>query len=197
MITAPFTKRLLACTLVLLISLLPASAAKRPNILFAFADDWGWPHAGAYGDKTVKTPPFDRLAKEGVLFEHAFISSPSCSPSRNSIITGQQFYRLEEGANLRCTLDVRKPNFMYLLRDHGYEIAYMRKAWGPGDFEPGGYDTHPCGPSIDFADFMKSHDADKPFCFWLGTSDPHRSYQLNSGRASISTTRHAYNHYWI
>jgi arylsulfatase A-like enzyme len=192
MITAPFTKRLLACALVLLISLLPASAAKRPNILFAFADDWGWPHAGAYGDKTVKTPAFDRLAKEGVLFEHAFISSPSCSPSRNSIITGQQFYRLEEGANLRCTLDVRKPNFMYLLRDHGYEIAYMRKAWGPG-----GYDTHPCGPSIDFADFMKSHDADKPFCFWLGTSDPHRSYQLNSGRASISTTRHAYNHYWI
>ena len=39
----------------------------RPNILFAFADDWGWPHAGAYGDPVVKTPAFDRIAREGVL----------------------------------------------------------------------------------------------------------------------------------
>ena len=46
-------------------------ADDRPNILFAIADDWGWPHASAYGDAVVKTPNFDRLAKEGVLF-------PSC-----------------------------------------------------------------------------------------------------------------------
>lgn len=183
--TARITRRSLACALGILISLLSASAAKRPNILFAFADDWGWPHAGAYGDKTVKTPAFDRLAKEGVLFEHAFISSPSCSPSRNAVITGQQFYRLEEGASLRCTLDFRKPNFMYLLRDNGYEIAHMRKAWGPGDFEPGGYQEHPCGPMLEsFEQFMKNRDTDKPFCFWLGTSDPHRSYKLDSGRDS-------------
>ena len=52
-----------------------------PNILFAFADDWGWPHAGAYGDPVVKTPTFDRLAEEGALFHHAYVSSPSCTPS--------------------------------------------------------------------------------------------------------------------
>ena len=40
------------------------SGAMRPNILFAIADDWGWPHAGAYGDPVVKTPAFDRIAKE-------------------------------------------------------------------------------------------------------------------------------------
>ena len=50
----------------------------RPNIVFAIADDWGWPHAGAYGDRVVQTPVFDRLAREGVLFHHAFVSSPSC-----------------------------------------------------------------------------------------------------------------------
>jgi hypothetical protein len=72
----------------------------RPNILFCLADDWGWPHAGAYGDPVVRTPTFDRLAKEGVLFEHAFISSPSCTPSRNAVLTGQQFFRLGSGANL-------------------------------------------------------------------------------------------------
>ena len=60
----------------------------RPNILFAIADDWGWPHAGCYGDPVVKTPTFDRIAREGALFHHAYISSPSCTPSRGSILTG-------------------------------------------------------------------------------------------------------------
>ncbi len=49
------------------------AADTRPNILFAIADDWGWPHAGAYGDPVVKTPTFDRLAREGLLFHHAYI----------------------------------------------------------------------------------------------------------------------------
>ena len=66
-----------------------ADGPARPNILFALADDWGWPHAGAYGDE-VKTPAFDRLAREVVLILHAFVSSPSCTPCRNSIFTCQR-----------------------------------------------------------------------------------------------------------
>lgn len=161
-----------------------AEAANRPNILFCFADDWGWPHAGAYGDPLVQTPAFDRLAREGVLFEHAFISSPSCTPSRNAIITGQQFYRLGQGANLYSTLDVAHPNFMRLLREAGYEIGHWRKAWGPGTFQAGGYQEHPCGPSQSFDKFMKERSDNTPFCFWLGTSDPHRSYREGSGEES-------------
>ena len=76
------------------------AAGSRPNIVFAIADDWGWPHAGAYGDKVVRTPTFDRIARDGVLFSNAFVSSPSCSPSRGAIITGQHFWRLGAGANL-------------------------------------------------------------------------------------------------
>lgn len=148
------------------------------------ADDWGWPHAGAYGDKVVKTPAFDRLAREGVLFEHAFISSPSCSPCRNSIVTGQQFYRLGQGANLHCTLDVKHPNFMFMIRDAGYEIGHWRKAWGPGDEKPGGYTEHPCGPESNFAEFMQTRDKAKPFCFWFGTKDPHRQYKKGTGAKS-------------
>ena len=45
--------------------------AGRPNILLCVADDWGWPHAGAYGDDGVKTPAFDRIAREGILFDQA------------------------------------------------------------------------------------------------------------------------------
>jgi arylsulfatase A-like enzyme len=161
-----------------------ATAAERPNILFCFADDWGWPHAGAYGDPVVKTPTFDRLAREGVLFTHAFISAPSCTPSRNAIITGQQFYRLEEGANLRGTLDVELPNFMMLMREAGYAIGHWRKAWGPGNYKSGGYKEHPCGPESRFDQFLQRRPKDKPFCFWFGTSDPHRAYAKGSGKKS-------------
>jgi arylsulfatase A-like enzyme len=159
-----------------------ASAADRPNILFCFADDWCWPHAGAYGDKVVKTPTFDRLAREGVLFEYAYISSPSCTPSRNAIVTGQQFYRLDHGANLHSTLDVKHPNFMHLLRDAGYQIGSYRKAWGPGDYKALGYREHPCGKPVDFRSYLKGRDKSKPFCFWFGTSDPHRPYKKGSGK---------------
>lgn len=156
----------------------------RPNILFCLADDWGWPHAGAYGDRVVKTPTFDRLAEEGVLFERAYVSSPSCTPCRSSILTGQQFYRLDAAANLFSALDVTKPNFMFLLRDAGYKIAHHRKAWGPGDYLEGGYTEHPCGQNQSFDNFMKNRDQSEPFCFWLGTSDPHRGYVKGSGAES-------------
>src|ERR1043165_2867114 len=54
----------------------------RPNILYCLADDWGWPNAGAYGDKVVRTPNFDRVAREGVLFTHAFSAAPDRKRTR-------------------------------------------------------------------------------------------------------------------
>ncbi len=80
-------------------------AVQRPNILFAIADDWGWPHASIYGDPVVQTPAFDRLAREGVLFNHAYISSPSCTPSRNAILTGQYHWRLGPATTDRSAHD--------------------------------------------------------------------------------------------
>lgn len=160
--------------------------APRPNILFCMADDWGWPHAGAYGDQVVKTPTFDRLAEEGILFEHAYVSSPSCTPSRNAVLTGQYHWRLGEGANLHSTLDVNIPVYPLLLEEAGYFIGHWRKCWGPGKLKAGGYtDTYPGGPNFDgFADFINKRPVDQAFCFWLGASDPHRGYKLNSGRES-------------
>ena len=70
------------------------SEGPRWNVLFAIADDWGWPHAGVLGDSAARTPTFDGLAAGGVLFDRAFVSSPSCTPSRNAILTGQHFFRL-------------------------------------------------------------------------------------------------------
>ncbi len=155
----------------------------QPNFLLCMADDWGWPHAGIYGDPVVKTPTFDRLAEEGILFEHAYVSSPSCTPSRNAVLTGQYHWRLDQGANLWSTLDINHPVYPLLLEEAGYFIGHWRKCWGPGDLKPGGYtDTYPGGPAFNgFQDFMDSRPQDQPFCFWLGSSDPHRGYKLNSG----------------
>ena len=50
-----------------------SAAEARPNLLFFIADNWAWPHAGVLGDSTAKTPVFDRVAREGLLFSNAFI----------------------------------------------------------------------------------------------------------------------------
>src|SRR3954463_13143012 len=84
-----------------------AQRAKRPNILFALADDWMWPLASIAGDPVVKTPVFDKLARRGVMFTNAYGAAPSCSPSRAAILTGQWHWRLEEGANLLSALPAK------------------------------------------------------------------------------------------
>lgn len=159
----------------------------RPNILFCIADDWGWPHAGVYGDPVVATPAFDRVAREGVLLEHAFVSSPSCTPSRNAILTGQHHWRLGAGANLWSWLDVEHPVYPLLLERAGYHVGHWRKSWGPGRLELGGYEgVHPAGTRHEggFAEFLEARPDGAPFCFWLGASDPHRGYERGSGSAS-------------
>lgn len=157
------------------------SANKRPNILFAIADDWGWPHAGAYNDPVVKTPVFDQIAQRGVLFSNAFVSSPSCTPSRNAILSGQYHWRLGPGANLWSTLDPTTPVYPLLLQQAGYHVGSWRKSWGPGKLTD--WTDHPAGKPYDqgFMAFLNARPKNTPFCFFLGAHDPHRSYILNSG----------------
>ncbi len=155
----------------------------RPNILFAIADDWGWPHASAYGDPVVKTPTFDRVAREGVLFENAFVSAPSCTPSRNTILTGQYHWRLGYGANLWSRLDTKHQTYPHLLEDAGYFTGHFRKSWGPGNLD--GWQRHPAGKKFNsFQQFLEERPSDQPFCFWFGASDPHRGYKKGSGQQS-------------
>jgi N-sulfoglucosamine sulfohydrolase len=161
----------------------PTSARpQRPNILFAIADDWSWPHAGAYGDRTVATPTFDRIAREGARFTHAFTVSPSCTPSRAAILTGQAAHRLAEGGNLHGFLPARFAVYPDLLEAAGYFVGSTRKGWGPGRVEPGGRSRNPAGPQFpSFEEFMKQRPADRPFCFWFGSHEPHRPYPKGSG----------------
>ena len=113
---------------------------KRPNILFAFADDWGR-YASAYrqieGDNTpnalLDTPNFDRVAREGALFTNAFVPAPSCTPCRSSLLTGRYFWQTGRGAILQGAIwDSSIPSYPLLLEEAGYHIGYTYKVWSPG-----------------------------------------------------------------
>jgi arylsulfatase A-like enzyme len=155
----------------------------RPNILFAIADDWGYPHAGAYGYKAARTPTFDRLAKEGLLFTQAFSAAPTCTASRGSILTGQAPHRLENGGDLWSQLPAKFAVYPEILEKQGYFVGSMRKGWGPGKLVDRPHD--PAGVKFKtFEGFLKKVPEGKPFCFWFGTSDPHRPYERSLGEAS-------------
>lgn len=174
--------------------------SKRPNILFLIFDDWGWQHAGAYGCQWVKTPNFDRVAKEGALFKSAFTSNPKCSPCRASLLTGRNTWQLEEAACHNGLLPSKFAVYPDLLDKAGYSVGLTGKGWGPGDFKSTGFKRNPAGPSFDehkldppasgigrndyaknFEAFLKQRTAGKPFCFWMGFTEPHRAYERNSG----------------
>jgi len=155
---------------------------RRPNIVFAIADDWSAPHAGVYGDPTVGTPVFDRIAREGALFTHAFTAAPSCTPSRAALLTGQAVHRLEEGANLHGFLPKRFAVYPDLLEQAGYVVGYAGKGWAPGRTEPAGRGRNPAGPQFkNFDEFIQQHPSGRPFCFWFGSNDPHRPYEAGAG----------------
>jgi N-sulfoglucosamine sulfohydrolase len=194
--------RLLLITSALLAMLMPAgSAAERPNILFIIFDDWGpSSQAGANGCEWIKTPNFDRVAREGVLFKNAFTSNPKCSPCRASILTGRNTWQLKEAVSHGGYFPPGFETYPDLLEKSGYSVGLTGKGWGPGDFKTLAKRTrNPAGPSFDqakhepptkainkndypanFEAFLTQRDPAKPFCFWMGFTEPHRPYEWNS-----------------
>jgi len=157
-------------------------AVKRPNIVFAIADDWSTPHAGVYGDRTVSMPVFDRIAREGARFTHAFTAAPSCTPSRAALLTGQAVHRLEEGGNLHGFLPKRFAVYPDLLEQAGYMVGHAGKGWGPGRTEPAGRSRNPADPQFkNFDEFMQQRPGGRPFYFWFGSNDPHRPHEAGTG----------------
>lgn len=175
--------------------------AKRPNILFAIADDWSWPDASMYGTPEVSTPAFDRVAREGMLFHNVFTVAPQCSPNRAATLTGRYIWQIEEAGTHASIFPKTYPVFTDLLEDAGYHIGYTRKGWGPGDWKRGGWSRNPAGPeyserklgtipydgvadvdyAANFEDFLAARPDGAPFFFWYGASEPHLRYEQGSG----------------
>lgn len=176
---------------------------KIPNILLFITDDQSWVHTSMAGEDAISTPGFDRVAKEGIYFENAFCAAPSCSPSRGAIITGQEMWRLGEAAQLFSAVphELKQLSFPLILEEHGFHIAYTQKGWAPNDFKKYNWDKYPLGeqynkfelnPPADgienndyaanFDDFLNSNESNKPFFFWFGSTEPHRRYEIGSGK---------------
>jgi N-sulfoglucosamine sulfohydrolase len=174
---------------------------ERPNILFAISDDQSFPHTGAYGTNWIKTPAFDRIANEGLLFYNGYTPNAKSSPSRSILLTGRNSWQLEEAANHVPFFPAKFKTFPETLQESGYLIGYTGKGWAPGD--PGmkdGKRRELIGPAyseirteppasfisdIDYAAnfelFLEAKQDGEPFFFWYGGYEPHRAYEFQAG----------------
>ncbi|MBL9205958.1 MAG: sulfatase-like hydrolase/transferase, partial [Opitutaceae bacterium] len=144
----------------------------RINVLLLLADNWAYPHSSFLGDRTVKTPNFDRLAREGVFFRHAFCPVPSCSPTRASILTGREPHELGEAVNLWSGLPTTYPSLTQELRRTGYDVGYTGKGWAPGNHVASGWSENPVGTRHgSLKEFLDQRSATHPFFFWIGNLD--------------------------
>lgn len=177
-----------ACLMLLATGIaLPAAAPRpadgKPNVLVCVADDLSWAHLGFQGDPAVRTPHLDRLAAEGVVFTHAFVSSSTCTPSRAAMLTGRDAWRLEDGAHLSGTLPARFDVYPSLLEKAGYVVGRSGKGYGPGKAAGWAeWDHDPAGPEVrSFQAFLRDRGKDRPFVFWFGSKNPHRPYAEAAG----------------
>ncbi len=170
-----------------------AAVATRPNVVVYITDDESWLERSAYGWSNLPTPHFDRVARDGVLFTHGYTSAPSCAPSRASLLTGRNFWELEQGAFIQAWLPARFPALPDLMEAGGYLAGYTGKGWGPGVIPPeSGRTRNPAGEAynrlkrkvrtdgisdIDYAAnfeaFLATRQNRQPFWFWVGCSEPH------------------------
>lgn len=195
----------------------------RPNIVFAFADDWGR-YASAYRrfegpdslNALIDTPNFDRVAHEGVLFQNAFVPAPSCTPCRSSILAGQYFWQTGLGAILEgAAWDDSIPSYPLTLEEAGYHIGYSYKVWSPGRavnapygaertrFEPAGDDFNRFSHyvtekaptmGVDAAKQVLLDETHKNFDAFLGARGLDRSGLENGSAKPPQSTR--YVHRW-
>jgi len=104
---------------------------KDPNIVFILTDDHRWDALSSMGHPVIQTPNLDRLGEEGIMFTNAFVTTSLCSPSRASFLTGQ--YPHKHGVVTNHTpWDNRNITFLELLKEDGYETAFIGKWHMPG-----------------------------------------------------------------
>ena len=165
--------------------------AQRPNFVVIIADDMGWEETAAYGHPTIRTPNMERLAREGMRFDRAFVTTSSCSPSRASIITGR-YPHSTGAAQLHQPVPASQVTFVERLRSAGYWTAAAGK-WHLGNAIRDRFDvvkdvgrlraasaTMPGGGDLsgaeEWVETMRERPMDRPFFLWLAALDPHREY---------------------
>lgn len=180
----------------------------KPNIVFIFADDWGWGDLSCHGHPYIKTPNIDRLAKEGTDFHRFTVASGVCSPSRTAVLTGHfparyningHFAWVPSNAkrNMPDWLSTKAPTLPKFLQASGYATAHFGKWHLANDMIPDsplpsayGYDEYGAfncaGEQMPVHEdatgairfIEKSHHAGKPFFVNLWLHEPHTPFHV-------------------
>lgn len=152
---------------------------KKLNIVLIQCHDLGQ-HIGCYPENSAITPNLDQLAAEGVVFDRHFATSPTCSPSRGSLLTGMYPHKhglmALTGTNHWAIRDDAK-TIPELLKDAGYATAYFG-IWHITETPEGRVDLFDLAARSETVadhaiEYLRQHDASAPFCLMLGLEQPH------------------------
>jgi arylsulfatase A-like enzyme len=185
----------------------------RPNILYIMSDDHAAHAISAYGSRVNQTPNIDRLAKEGIRFDHCFAVNSICTPSRATILTGK--YSHANGVPVFNRFDGSQPTVAKYLQAGGYHTGMIGK-WHLGS-DPTGFDRWTILPGqgvyfdpvfldakgrhvvpgyvtdaiTDLAiDFLKNRPRDKPFFLMCHHKAPHRPWEPDEKHRAMFAGRH-------
>ncbi len=155
------------------------------NIIVFIADDVSWDDIGCYGNVQVRTPNIDQLAKDGLRFDNFYLTASSCSPSRNSIITGR--YPHNTGAaELHTTPPLPMLSFPEILRNNNYYSVLAGK-FHMGPYARRGFDKmyehhqeNGDGGEESWVASLKERPKNSPFFMWFASYDAHRDWGPNT-----------------
>ena len=150
------------------------AAARPPNFVFLISDDHSAPDLGCYGNAAIRTPNLDRMAREGLRFNSAFVSSPQCSPNRSSIFTGCAPHTTNT-SRLHTPMPEWEQTFLEPLQARGYFAGAFRKVHQGNAFDRR-WDFYGAA-NVPFEKFFDALPAGRPFFLHVGFTEPHRPYR--------------------
>lgn len=157
---------------------------KKPNIIFIIADDVSWDDIGCYGNPAVRTPNIDKIAKQGIRFDNVYLTASSCSPSRNSIISGRYPHNTS-AAELHTPLPAEQIPFPLLLKESGYYTVQAGKShFGTPALRAfdKAYEGQEGGTGAEerWVKCLQERPKDKPIFAWFAAIDAHRPWQADN-----------------
>ncbi len=176
----------LSLILALVISPSVFAAADKPNMVVFIADDHGCADSSVYGSTDAKTPTMQKLANSGLVFDCAFVASPSCGPSRAALLSGLMPSRNGAEPNhvmpRSGTLTMVKQ-----LQEQGYEVAAFGKVGHGQERIMAGFDESADYPGHNGAtlkklveDFLEKRTSNSPLCLLVGDHRPHVTWSPES-----------------
>lgn len=169
----------------------PAAQARQPNVVLIVADDLGYAEVGAYGQKKIRTPRLDRMAKEGLRFTQFYSGSPVCAPSRCCLMTGKHGGHAWVRNNSEVKPEGQTPvppgevMLPELLKKQGYATGAIGK-WGLG---PPGSEADPVKRGFDlFYGYNCQRHAHSHYPTYVWRNDRREELKGNDGKTGTQHT---------